>query len=397
MRIEMRGVIVPSFYDSEWAQKYIDKGLMIPESAFRRMLAEAPKDEPLEVYVNSPGGSVFAAYEMINAVREWKAETGQKAEVTIGAMAASAASAFAVMAGSSIKAHRNAKMMFHGATTDAWGGKDALEDTADLIGKINADIQNVLIQKYGMDSDVVAEWFEEGRQGWLSADEMVDAGIVSEVIADDADAIVFDDGSVAAIEENGLQIAAVLELTNEEENECDDAAADSADDEPEEEATEYNIEDVSGDTGNGSVEFGPDGEPVDIIEPEQPDDYSRGLADGLAQARAELAGEYAERIATYEQDLSNAREDARKYQSEKDKLSAKIQQVESDADARAAALREKLDEATARIRKHIDGALTFEAEPLTWEQAVDMCGGYANAKKKYPELCDKFKSEKGAK
>ena len=90
-RIEIRGVIVPSFYDTEWAQQYIEKGLITPESTFRTALSEAATDAPLEVYVNSPGGSVFSAYEMVNAVRDWKRENNQKANVTIGAIAASEA------------------------------------------------------------------------------------------------------------------------------------------------------------------------------------------------------------------------------------------------------------------------------------------------------------------
>ena len=48
-RIELRGVIVPSSYDMEWAKGYIDKGMFMPESRFRAMIDAAPKDQPLEV------------------------------------------------------------------------------------------------------------------------------------------------------------------------------------------------------------------------------------------------------------------------------------------------------------------------------------------------------------
>jgi ATP-dependent Clp protease protease subunit len=129
-RIELRGVIVPSFYDSEWAQGYIDKGLITPESTFRRALANADTGEPVEVYINSPGGSVFAAYEMVNALREWKAANKQPVNIVVGAMAASAASALAVMAGTEIRVHKNAKMMFHGATSETWAGQQGHEDAA---------------------------------------------------------------------------------------------------------------------------------------------------------------------------------------------------------------------------------------------------------------------------
>ena len=86
-RIEVRGVIVPSEFDLDWLAQYIERGLFTPESYFRRALASVPAGEALDIYINSPGGSVFAANEIINAVREWKAATGQAVTVTLGAMA----------------------------------------------------------------------------------------------------------------------------------------------------------------------------------------------------------------------------------------------------------------------------------------------------------------------
>jgi len=209
-RIELRGVIVPSDYDTEWAQKYIDRGMITPESYFRRKLDEANKTEPLDVYINSPGGSVFAASEMVNATREWKAATGQRVNVTVGAMAASAASAYAIMAGDTIRAHKNAKMMFHGAWTVSIGGKEMHQDTADLLGKINAEIQTRLVSKYKLQPETVASWFAEGREGWLDANDMTSSGIASEVIDDASDVIEFAADAVTDIEQRGIGIAALL-------------------------------------------------------------------------------------------------------------------------------------------------------------------------------------------
>ena len=39
-RINLRGVIVPSIYDTDWTQEYITKGIITPESAFRRELEQ---------------------------------------------------------------------------------------------------------------------------------------------------------------------------------------------------------------------------------------------------------------------------------------------------------------------------------------------------------------------
>lgn len=332
-RLELRGVIVPSEYDSEWAQKYIDKGIIIPESRFRANLNGVPKGEPLTIYVNSPGGSVFAAGELINAVREWKAETKQPVTVILGALTASAASAFTIMVADTIKAHANAKMMFHGAWTMSIGGKEMHADTAELLGKINAEIKARLVGKYGMSPEVVSEWFAEGREGWLSASELADAKMVSEIIQDPSDVIDFPADALGEIEGRGLGIAAIvknLEVNDDGGTTDGDAATGGGD--------------TSGETGgdNGAVQDGNPGEAID----ETGAEYQAGLAAG----RAEQAAKTAERIAALE-------EQSRKLQSDRDKARAEIERLIGElASVKAAgekALKDAQD-AHASDRKKID-------------------------------------------
>ncbi len=68
-RIDIRGVIVPSDYDVSFLFPYIQKGLITPESYVRKQI-EANKDDTLDLYINSQGGSVFAGNEMINALQD---------------------------------------------------------------------------------------------------------------------------------------------------------------------------------------------------------------------------------------------------------------------------------------------------------------------------------------
>jgi ATP-dependent protease ClpP protease subunit len=207
-RIEIRGVIVPSNYDMEWMKQYIDKGIITPESYIRRGIAGADKKKPLELYINSPGGSVFAAYEVVNAITEWRMKNKQPVNITVGAMAASAASAIAILSGANLRLFRNSKMMFHGAWTVSIGGKQLHEDTADLLGQINADIKAQLVSKFGIAAETVDEWFAEGRAGWITAEDAVNYGMAETVIDDDDEEVEFADADVASIEENGMAIAA---------------------------------------------------------------------------------------------------------------------------------------------------------------------------------------------
>jgi len=332
-RIDLRGVIVPSEYDASWAFAYIQRGIIMPESYFRGMLAKADKAAPLSVYINSPGGSVFAANEMVNAVREWKAETKQPVNVVLGALTASAASAFAIMVADSITAHSNAKMMFHGAWTVSVGGKELHADTAELLEKINGDIKARLISKYGMDPETVTQWFAEGREGWLSAKELLDAKMVSGIISDTSDQIAFTPEEMAEIESNGIGIAAFYQTETTTEGGDNDGAQ------------------IDGDPAAGSGDQGgepggnngtqPDGEPAPAAHSEPGEQYAAGLAAGLADA----AANYAERITALE-------EQCRNLQSEKDKARAESAKLTSETAASKAAHATEIN----AMREHAEAA-----------------------------------------
>ena len=406
-KIELRGVIVPSEYDASWAESYIAKGIIIPESRFRAALAAANKKEPLTVYVNSPGGSVFSAGEMVNAVREWKAETKQPVTVTLGALTASAASAFAIMVADEIKAHANAKMMFHGAWTMSMGGKEMHQDTAELLDKINGDIKARLVSKYGMDPETVTEWFAEGREGWLNAQDLMDSKLASGIIEDPSDVIEFNADALGEIENRGLGIAAFLQTNTTEaaddSGQADDDqpsggdvdAAGDGDGENEEQPADDNETgaDTAGDTDPDADEPAGEDEPEEEGGPEpegtqegedQPEDEGQdspqsAIFESIEAARlagvTEGQGQSAEMILTLRTKLATEQETARKLQSERDQLRA--------ANEKAV---ESLKQANSHIQRLLSGGLSFSASIETWQQALDACDGdYDTARRKYPE------------
>ena len=180
-RIEIRGVIVSADYDNEWWTQEIDNGLITPESRIRSALAKADPARPLELYINSVGGSVFAGYEMLNSLSEWSTRTGQPVNVTVGSMVASAAATIVVMLGP-VTAHENVEFMFHSAASWAEGGPETMRDTADLLDQINRKVVVALVGKYGADLATVTEWFSEGRMGWLDLEGAIAIGLVDKVI-----------------------------------------------------------------------------------------------------------------------------------------------------------------------------------------------------------------------
>ena len=206
-RIEIRGIIVPSSLDMKWAEDYIHKGLLTPESRVRKALAEA--DDDVELYINSQGGSVFSGNELVNALKQFKA-TGKKLEITVGAMAASMAANIVAMAGADkVRAHSNSKFMFHGATGITWAGSEGHKDSAELLASINADVIASLAALPNADKTKIEGWFAEGREGWLSAQQALDMGLISEIIDAPAEALsTIPEAEAEKLLEGGIDIAA---------------------------------------------------------------------------------------------------------------------------------------------------------------------------------------------
>ncbi len=211
-KLQIRGVIVGSEFDSAWAQSYIDKGIITPESRFRSALNAADPKQPLDVYINSPGGSVFAGNQMANDLLEWKRTTGQKVNVTIGAMAASMGAVLPVQAADTVAAYPNSKIMFHGASSGTYGGEGAMKDSAELLGKINTDIKTALVSRYKADPDEVAQWLEEGREKWLTADEAKKLGMVNTILDGSAEPLKASAADVKALGAKGIGISAIVGL-----------------------------------------------------------------------------------------------------------------------------------------------------------------------------------------
>lgn len=207
-RIEIRGVIVPSSLDMEWAADYINKGLITPESRIRQALASAGDD--VELYINSRGGSVFSGNEMVNALKQFKA-TGKRLEITVGAMAASMAANIVAMSDADrVRAHANTKFMFHGAQGLTDGGTGAHEDAAGLLATINHDVVSALVAKAPKQKKEISGWFEEGRMGWLSAKQALDMGLIHEIVdAADAPLAEIDKAAAQKMLEGGMDVAAL--------------------------------------------------------------------------------------------------------------------------------------------------------------------------------------------
>lgn len=414
MAIEIRGVIVGADYDMDYMFRYIHRGLITPESYFRRELAKAPTGEPLDVYINSPGGSVFAGYEMINALRSWQEGTGQSVNVTLGGMAASMAAYMAAYFGP-VRAHANTKIMYHGASAGVWGGSSAMRDEAKLLDDINAELQTMLVTRYALDSDRVAEWFAEGRQGWLTAREAQTAGLVYEII--DAQAAM-PERAAAGVEDRSGRIAACWEILDDERSNGPDGSTDDD--------HKHNTNDGGRTVSLKAIlsRFGPTADETEDAAEQglellerftaslSPEDAAKH-AEVLASLRSELSedeaeqDEAAEDAADGDDDEGSASAEAlAEITAERDGLTAQLTEITAERETLTTQVAELTAQVETLTTQHADAdrraqsaedrlaqLLPDSATPppldhagMTFAQALKQCdGNYEQAREKFPE------------
>lgn len=124
--------------------------------------------------INSPGGDVFAARAMAQAMREHAGEI----IAHVDGYAASAASLVAVTASKAIMAP-GSFMMIHKAWTLGVGNSEDLLATASLLEKIDATLADTYAAKSGKEASIFAEMM--AKETWFTAQEALDAGIADEI------------------------------------------------------------------------------------------------------------------------------------------------------------------------------------------------------------------------
>lgn len=134
----------------------------------------AIKGGTIHLRINSPGGDVFAAQAICQAIRE----TGAKVVAHIDGYAASAATVIATAADEAEIAD-GAFFMIHNAWTFAMGNANDLTEAAALLSKVDGSIAGQYAKKSGMAIDDVKAKMD--AETWFTAEEAVEAGLVDRI------------------------------------------------------------------------------------------------------------------------------------------------------------------------------------------------------------------------
>ena len=155
----------------EWWDDICDK-------TFKEDIANLGEVENINLHINSPGGSVFAAVAIANTLKNHKA----KVTAYIDGLAASAATII-TSACDVVKMPKNALFMIHNPLTWAYGNKQELEKTGILLDKVkNSILETYLAKAKDKTKEELSALMDEEK--WFNAEEAKEYGFIDEIVGE---------------------------------------------------------------------------------------------------------------------------------------------------------------------------------------------------------------------
>lgn len=153
---------------------------------------------PITVWINSPGGDVFAAAQIYNMLMDYPYDV----TVKIDGLAASAASVIA-MAGTTVEMSPVAMMMIHNPATIAIGDSEEMKKAVKMLDEVKESIMNAYEIKTGLARDKISKLMD--AESWFNAKKAVELGF--------ADKILFADGQGDVTNDAGEGMAVSDEMS----------------------------------------------------------------------------------------------------------------------------------------------------------------------------------------
>ena len=133
------------------------------------------KSKDILVRINSPGGDPIDTFALYHALKNHSA----KVTVRIESLAASAAS-FLALAGDEVQAYSSSLFMIHNSWAVVAGNRFELQDIADFLEKIDANMQDVYTSKTKLGKREIADMMK--AETWLSAKEAKEKGFIDTIL-----------------------------------------------------------------------------------------------------------------------------------------------------------------------------------------------------------------------
>lgn len=171
--INIRGDIVGD--NDKWIYDWFDMAATCPKDV-KEILNTAEENEPIEVLINSGGGSVMAGQEIYSALKG-----NDRVTIKIQSLAGSAAGVVAMAGRSQISPV--AMIMIHNVSmSGASGDYHDMQKNAEILKQMNTALATAFVEKSGRSMDDILRLMD--RETWLTANQCLEYGFVDEIISD---------------------------------------------------------------------------------------------------------------------------------------------------------------------------------------------------------------------
>lgn len=137
-------------------------------------------DGDITIWINSPGGDVFAASQIYNMLMDYKG----KVTVKIDGIAASAASVIA-MSGNEVQMSPVAMLMVHNPATFAFGDTVEMAKAIAMLDEVKESIINAYEIKTGLSRSKLARFMD--AESWFNANKAVELGFADSIMFQNED------------------------------------------------------------------------------------------------------------------------------------------------------------------------------------------------------------------
>ena len=129
----------------------------------------------ITIWINSPGGDVFAASQIYNMLMDYKGDV----TVKIDGIAASAASVIA-MAGGEVHMSPVSMMMIHNPMTIAFGDSTEMKKAIQMLSEVKESIINAYELKTGLSRTKLSRMMDD--ESWFNSKKAVELGFADEIM-----------------------------------------------------------------------------------------------------------------------------------------------------------------------------------------------------------------------
>lgn len=171
--INIKGDIVEN--DDKWIYDWFGVEAVCPRD-IRELMEAAQDQEPIEVLINSGGGSVMAGQEIYSILKG-----NDRVTIKIQSLAGSAAGVIAMAGKSQISPV--AMIMIHNVSmSGAAGDYHDMQKNAEILKQMNAALAAAFVEKSGRDQEEILRLMD--RETWLTANQCLEYGFVDEIMTE---------------------------------------------------------------------------------------------------------------------------------------------------------------------------------------------------------------------